>query len=147
MDHSAVVFLLNDAGPVVGYLHPAFRGRRRFAQDLRARAPYLQSEPTGMKAAAPDSATALLRALQYLLPQHLLTRIVHARDPQPLRRWLKNPLIRRPSETLPPQHERCAQPDALLYPSFNAFFTRALRAGARPADPDPARWSPRSTAP
>ena len=28
-------------------------------------------------------------------------------------------------------------PTPLQYPSFNAFFTRALRAGARPADPDP----------
>jgi phosphatidylserine decarboxylase len=31
-----------------------------------------------------------------------------------------------------------AQPDPLSFESFNAFFTRALRADARPLDPDPA---------
>ena len=30
-----------------------------------------------------------------------------------------------------------AQPDAKSYPTFNAFFTRALKPGARVADPDP----------
>ena len=31
------------------------------------------------------------------------------------------------------------EPEPLRYPSFNAFFTRALRPGARPIDPDPRR--------
>src|SRR3546814_5521625 len=30
-----------------------------------------------------------------------------------------------------------ANPDATAYPTFNAFFTRALKSGVRVADPDP----------
>ena len=86
----------------------------------------------------PDSATArAFVALQYVLPQHFLTGLVHTltRTRAP---WVKNALIRSFLGNFHPDMSDAEQPDALGFESFNAFFTRALRAGARPADPDPA---------
>lgn len=75
----------------------------------------------------------LKAALQYPLPQHALSRLVWrvARAGQPrLKHWLIRVFIRRYGVDMS-EAEQTA-PDA--YPSFNAFFTRALRAGARPID-------------
>ena len=91
-----------------------------------------------MSAAAPDDAAArLFVALQYLLPQHLLTQLVYdlTRSRVP---WLKNGLIAGFVRRFHPDMRDAAQPDPRGYESFNAFFTRALRSDARPADPDPA---------
>jgi phosphatidylserine decarboxylase len=76
-------------------------------------------------------------ALQYLLPQHLLSQLVHeiTRSELP---WLKNALIRSFIGRFHPDLTDAAQPDPLAFESFNAFFTRALRAGARAVDSDPA---------
>ncbi len=75
-------------------------------------------------------------ALQYLLPQHLLCRIAYA-----LTRcetaWIKNLLIRRFVRAYRPAMDDALEPEPMRYPSFNAFFTRALRAGARSFEPDP----------
>ncbi|MGO9802655.1 MAG: archaetidylserine decarboxylase [Steroidobacteraceae bacterium] len=78
----------------------------------------------------------LLVALQYLLPQHLLTRAVHwlARNEVV---WVKNALIDNFVVNYRPEMSEAEQPDPRQFPSFNAFFTRALRAGARPIDPAP----------
>lgn len=75
-------------------------------------------------------------ALQHLLPQHGLSRLVHraARSRLP---WFKNALIRLFVRHFRPDLSDAAQTDPLAYPSFNAFFTRALRPGARPLPPDP----------
>jgi len=90
-----------------------------------------------MSDAAPDSLAArLFVALQYLLPQHLLTGLVH-RLAWSRVRWLKNALIEGFVRRFRPDLRDAAQPDALAFESFNAFFTRALRADARPVDPDP----------
>jgi phosphatidylserine decarboxylase len=74
--------------------------------------------------------TALLR----VLPQHLLAagmyRLMRSEIP-----WLKRLLIRRISQHYGVDMGDAAQPDIERYPSFNAFFTRALRAGARPIAP------------
>ena len=75
-------------------------------------------------------------ALQYLLPQHLLTRAVHWLARNEIG-WLKNALIDNFVVNYRPDMTEAAQPEALRYPSFNAFFTRALRAGVRPIDPSP----------
>jgi phosphatidylserine decarboxylase len=91
-----------------------------------------------MSAAATDEAPArLIVALQYLLPQHLLTQLVHALTRSRVR-WLKNALIGSFVRRFHPDMHDAVQPDPFGYESFNAFFTRALRADARPADPDPA---------
>ncbi|MBL8260089.1 MAG: phosphatidylserine decarboxylase [Candidatus Competibacteraceae bacterium] len=68
---------------------------------------------------------------QYLLPQAFSTRLIYrltrARTP-----WLKNLLIRRFSRHFRVDLSEALEPDASAYPDFNAFFTRALRPGARP---------------
>jgi len=76
-------------------------------------------------------------ALQYLLPQHLLSQLAHELTRSRVR-WLKNALIRSFVGHFHPDLTDAAQPDPLVFESFNDFFTRALRAGARPVDPDPA---------
>jgi phosphatidylserine decarboxylase len=76
-------------------------------------------------------------ALQYLLPQHLLSQLVHQLTRSQLP-WLKNALIRAFVGHFRPDLRDAGEPDPLGYASFNAFFTRALRADARPIDPDPA---------
>jgi len=80
-------------------------------------------------AGASDRAFALL---QDLLPQHLLSRTMHrlARSTRP---WLRNAMLRSVLHAYPQIDLReAADPDPFAYPSFNAFFTRALRPGARP---------------
>jgi phosphatidylserine decarboxylase len=80
--------------------------------------------------------SALFVGLQYLLPHHLLCRIVYAltRSQAP---WLKNFLIAAFMRGYQPRMTDAIEPEPLRYPSFNAFFTRALLPGARPSDPDP----------
>ena len=85
-----------------------------------------------------DSVRArLFVALQYLLPQHFISRLAYriTRSRVPL---VKNALIRSFVGNFHPDMSEAEQPDPLHYESFNAFFTRALRAQARASDPDPA---------
>ncbi|MDR2213090.1 MAG: archaetidylserine decarboxylase [Pseudomonadales bacterium] len=73
--------------------------------------------------------------LQYLLPQHLLSRLV-GRLAASTRPWLKNFFIRRFARRYRVDMREAQEPDLEAYPSFNAFFTRALREGARPIAAD-----------
>jgi phosphatidylserine decarboxylase len=75
-------------------------------------------------------------ALQQLLPQHWLTALVHAvtRTRLPL---VKNLLIESFVGHFHPDMSDAQQPDPKGFETFNAFFTRALRPGSRPADADP----------
>lgn len=70
--------------------------------------------------------TNLLR----ILPQHLLAAGMHrlARSTLP---WLKDLLITRFSRHFGVDMAEAEQADPAAYPSFNAFFTRALRPGVR----------------
>jgi phosphatidylserine decarboxylase len=91
-----------------------------------------------MSAPDADSVGArLFVALQYLLPHHFISRLAYrvTRSRVPL---IKNALIRSFVGHFHPEMSEAEQPDPLQYQSFNAFFTRALRAQARPCDPDPA---------
>lgn len=80
----------------------------------------------------------LFARLQYLLPHHLLCRIVYAltRSRVP---WLKNGLIGAFTRAYRPRMSDALLSEPSSYASFNAFFTRELQPGARPIDPDPRR--------
>ena len=80
----------------------------------------------------PWSARLFARA-QRMLPHHALSRLVlratRVRTPA-----FKNWLIRSFVRSYRPVMADAAEPDPLRYGSFNEFFTRALRAGARTID-------------
>ena len=74
--------------------------------------------------------------LTYVLPHRLLSSAARklAYSPSPrIKQWLIDTVTRKFGVDL----GEAAQPDARSYPTFNAFFTRALKPGARVADPDP----------
>jgi phosphatidylserine decarboxylase len=77
-----------------------------------------------------------LRSLpQYMVPQHSLTALVHAATRWQFKAWrrlLIGWFVRHYAVDL--REAECSDTDA--YQSFNAFFTRALRADARPIIPD-----------
>ena len=74
--------------------------------------------------------------MQYVLPARLIGAIVH-RLARSRRTWLKNTLIRAFTTMFAVDQTEMDADRAVDYPSFNAFFTRALRPGARPIDTDP----------
>ena len=79
---------------------------------------------------------SLTTYLTYVLPHRLLSSAARklAYSPSPrIKQWLIDTVTRKFGEDL----GEAAQPDAKSYPTFNAFFTRALKPGARVADPDP----------
>ncbi|MGY0612228.1 MULTISPECIES: archaetidylserine decarboxylase [unclassified Luteimonas] len=80
---------------------------------------------------------SLVTRLSHVLPHRLLSgaarRLAYSDNPR-LRRWLIDTVVRRFGVDL----SEAANADAASYPTFNAFFTRALRPDARVADPDPA---------
>jgi phosphatidylserine decarboxylase len=75
-------------------------------------------------------------ALQHLLPQHGISRLVLAatRSRAPA---FKNTLIRLFVRGFRPDMTDAVETDPTAYASFNEFFTRALRADTRPIDRDP----------
>ena len=83
----------------------------------------------------PDAAGTADRAfalLQDLLPQHLLSRTMH-RVARSETRWVRDAILRFVLRAYPQINlGEAANPDPFAYPSFNAFFTRALKPGARP---------------
>jgi phosphatidylserine decarboxylase len=88
---------------------------------------------------ARDSPTLRARifvAMQHLLPQHLLSRQIH-RLARCRMKPVKNALIGAFVRHFRPDMSDAADPEPRDYPSFNAFFTRSLRPGSRPSDPDP----------
>ncbi len=136
MDHSAVVFVLDEAAHIVAiFTCPSMWHR---SAPTCARAPQARRARCHMSTSETDSASArAFVALQYLLPQHLLSGLVHELTRSRVR-WLKNALIGGFLERFPSRPGMsAAQPDPFAFESFNAFFTRALRTDARPADPDP----------
>ncbi|WP_045727159.1 archaetidylserine decarboxylase [Xanthomonas sp. GPE 39] len=79
---------------------------------------------------------SLTTRLTYVLPHRLLSSLARclAYSPRPaLKQWLIDTVVRRFGVDL----SEAAQPDARAYPTFNAFFTRALKPGVRVADADP----------
>jgi phosphatidylserine decarboxylase len=74
--------------------------------------------------------------LQYILPQHALSRLVW-RLTRSRRAPVKNFLIGRFVKSFRPDMSEAEEPSPRRYGSFNEFFTRALRADARRIEADP----------
>lgn len=79
---------------------------------------------------------SLITRLTYLLPHRLMSslarRLAYSSSPR-TKQWLIDTVTRKFGVDL----NEAAQSDATAYPTFNAFFTRALKADARVPDPDP----------
>ena len=77
-----------------------------------------------------------LTALTYVLPHRLLSSLArslaYSTNPS-IKQWLIDTVTRKFGVDL----SEAAEPDPRAYQSFNAFFTRALKPGARVPDPDP----------
>lgn len=79
---------------------------------------------------------ALKVNLQYILPKHLLSRLVGrlaAANAGGLTTWLIELFIKQYKVDM----SEAQYPHAHQYASFNAFFTRELKPGVRPVDDDP----------
>lgn len=79
---------------------------------------------------------SLVTSLTYVLPHRLLSSmarsLAYSQNPH-ISRWLIDTVSSKFNVNL----GEAANPDPRSYPSFNAFFTRALRPGARVAAADP----------
>jgi phosphatidylserine decarboxylase len=75
-------------------------------------------------------------ALQYLLPHRLLSRVA-LRAARCEWGWWKRAFIAIVIRKFGVDMNEAADPNPEHYPSFNAFFTRALKPGVRVADADP----------
>jgi phosphatidylserine decarboxylase len=78
----------------------------------------------------------LITTLTYALPHRLMSstarRLAYSRSPA-IKQWLIDTVTRKFKVDL----GEAAEPDPRAYPTFNAFFTRALKPGARTPDADP----------
>jgi phosphatidylserine decarboxylase len=78
----------------------------------------------------------LFALLQHLLPKHLMSRAIYAIT-RSERVWLRNLVLRIFLRGFRIDMSVAVEPDPYRYPHFNAFFTRALKPGARPIAPEP----------
>jgi phosphatidylserine decarboxylase len=79
----------------------------------------------------------LFVGLQYLLPQHAISRLTLAAT-RVHTRWFKNLTTRVFLRLFAVDLSEARETDPYAYASFNAFFTRELAPGARPVAADPA---------
>ena len=79
-----------------------------------------------------DPLTTLTHVLPHRMLSSMARSLAYSRHPR-LRRWLIDNVTRRFGVDL----SEALESDPAAYDSFNAFFTRALRPGARTPDPDP----------
>ncbi|MEO8018486.1 MAG: archaetidylserine decarboxylase [Pseudomonadota bacterium] len=89
-----------------------------------------------MSDSAPGAGGRAFVALQHLLPQHGISRLVLAAT-RSRSHAFKNALIRLFMRGFKPDMSDAVETNPTAYASFNEFFTRALRAGTRPVDQDP----------
>jgi phosphatidylserine decarboxylase len=81
----------------------------------------------------------ILAGIQYLLPQHLLSGMVH-RFMRIRVKTIKNVQIALISEVAGVDWSESKLKSVSDFENFNAFFTRELAPGVRPIDPDPASF-------
>lgn len=84
----------------------------------------------------PETRDKLLTLPQYFIPHHLFSRLVgwlaESRAP-----FIKNTFIDFFARRYQVNMSEAVEENPLAYENFNAFFTRALKPGARPIDADP----------
>ena len=73
----------------------------------------------------------LLTLPQHLIPQHQLSRVIYHATRSTFAPW-KNTLIKTFIRKYQVDMDLAEHRNAESYPTFNAFFTRAFRKGARP---------------
>lgn len=73
----------------------------------------------------------LFALIQYPLPHHLISRLVGGLAECRIR-WIKHLFIKAFMRRFDVDMSQTLEPDPKAYPTFNAFFTRALVPGARP---------------
>jgi phosphatidylserine decarboxylase len=78
----------------------------------------------------------LFAALQYVLPKHLMSRVIYAIT-RSESRFVKNTFLRIFLNLFAINMAEAAQPDPFVYRTFNDFFTRALKPGVRPIADSP----------
>lgn len=78
----------------------------------------------------------LFAALQYVLPKHLMSRGIYA-IARSESAFVKNTFLRIFLNLFDINMAEAAQPDPFAYRTFNDFFTRALKPGARPIANEP----------
>ncbi len=76
---------------------------------------------------------------QYLIPKHFLSELMH-RFMQIRVKWIKNATIKTLTKIYGINISEAADENIDHYEHFNAFFTRALKADARPIDDTPNAW-------
>ena len=93
--------------------------------------------PTNSKENTLNLRDKLFVILQYLIPQHGLSRLVGtlARSEVP---WIKTTFINQFMKRFDIRLDEAEIQDPDQFPTFNAFFTRALKEGARPLEADAA---------
>jgi phosphatidylserine decarboxylase len=87
------------------------------------------------------TAPAWVRLTQHLIPKNLSSAVVY-RATRSRRPWLKRPLTRWFAKAYGVDLTEAANADLDSYATFNEFFTRELKAGARPIAPAPAVVAP-----
>lgn len=91
----------------------------------------MQDKPSPPKGTAQKILETLFVSLQYLLPHHLLSQLMHALT-RVETKGVKDTLIRRVIDWYRVDMSEALESDPGAYRSFNDFFTRALRPDARP---------------
>jgi len=85
---------------------------------------------------SPGAGARLFAALQYAMPKHLLSRLVYKVTRSRAVKF-KNALLKGFLRSYRVDMAEALQSDPYAYPTFNEFFTRALRPEARPVAPAP----------
>ncbi len=98
----------------------------------------LNAMPVETKPVPPTFAQSLWTAVQYLLPHHLISRLIFRAT-----RW-RTPFTTRVIRWFVRHFEvdlsEAVESDPAAYATFNQFFTRALKQGIRPMPDDTSLW-------
>ncbi|MCP1673731.1 phosphatidylserine decarboxylase [Natronocella acetinitrilica] len=96
----------------------------------------MSEKPAGRYVSESPSTADWLKTLPlYPLPHHAISRLIH-RLTRVKAAWFRRPLTRWFVQRFNVDMREAEQTDPLAFPTFNAFFTRELKADARPLPDD-----------